>query len=227
MTGSQEELIEHLRQSRQLPSDAVAAYMARVDRAHFAPRDCPAPYEDHPVCIGHGATMSAPSVHAVSLGLLEQHLKPGSTVLDIGSGSGYLCAVMGLMVGDKGGHVYGVDHIPELVETSISSISEHFPDLIRGETVQIMVGDGHKGLPQHAPYDCIHLGAAVEDVPEDILGQLKPGGRLVGAIGAGPQQSLVTVDKNQDGSVNMAVIDGVQFVPMTSVEAQLETTMCD
>lgn len=92
--------------------------------------------QDTPLPIGYGETISAPHMHATCLELLRGHLRPGARVLDVGSGSGYLSAAMGLMVRDKGGFVLGVEKHPELVEESLANVRHATPELLNTGTVE-------------------------------------------------------------------------------------------
>merc|ERR1719321_861530 len=152
--------------------------MLATDRGDYAPQDA---YSDRPQSIGMAATISAPHMHALALDLLVDHLKPGARVLDVGSGSGYLCACMARMVGPSG-LVIGVDHLSPLVELAVTNIKKADADLLDAQ-LAILHGDGWKGCPDDAPFDCIHVGAAAESIPASLLEQLKPGGRMVIPVG--------------------------------------------
>ncbi|XP_042462715.1 protein-L-isoaspartate O-methyltransferase-like isoform X2 [Zingiber officinale] len=117
-----EGLVEQLKQYGAIQSNKVAEVMKTINRALFVPEGSPA-YVDSPMPIGYNATISAPHMHATCLELLKEHLQPGMRALDIGSGTGYLTAGFALMVGPHG-HAVGVEHIPELVASSISSIKK-------------------------------------------------------------------------------------------------------
>ncbi|MCO5559126.1 hypothetical protein L7F22_012718 [Adiantum nelumboides] len=195
-----------------LTSAAAAQAMKQIDRADFVLSNTP-PYADCPQPIGYGATISAPHMHAYCLSLLSDYLKPGSTVLDVGSGSGYLTAVFAIMVGENGRAV-GVEHIPELVQRSIEAIkkgkAEHF---LESGKLSIHASDGKLGYPDAAPYDAIHVGAAAAVVPEALMAQLKPGGRMVIPVGQS-LQDLMVIDKQLDGSVKKHSQMGVRYVPL-------------
>ncbi|KAG0578065.1 hypothetical protein M758_5G196400 [Ceratodon purpureus] len=186
--------------------------MSQVDRKFFVPIAKNA-YKDVAQVIGYGATISAPHMHSYCLSLLADHTKPGASVLDIGSGSGYLTAVFGLMVGETGRTV-GVERIPELVKRSIDAIKQtpagHLMD--KGRIV-VHVADGKLGNEEGAPYDCIHVGAAAAELPEALVQQLKPGGRMVIPVGT-DNQDLVIIDKLLDGTVKKTIEIGVRYVPL-------------
>lgn len=157
---------------------------AQVDRAHF----CPSPntaYLDTPQSIGHSATISAPHMHASALESLLPYLNAGSRVLDIGSGSGYLTAVLAELV-QPGGRVVGVEHIRELKELGERNLgrSQRGRELLSDGTVEFVVGDGRRGwVDRGAPeggkeyWDAIHVGAAAGEVHGGLVEQLRRPGR--------------------------------------------------
>ncbi|XP_010545995.1 PREDICTED: protein-L-isoaspartate O-methyltransferase 1 [Tarenaya hassleriana] len=212
-------MVENLRRYGVITSEKVAEVMEAVDRGIFVPNGSPA-YADSPMSIGYNATISAPHMHAMCLQLLEKNLQPGMHVLDVGSGTGYLTACFALMVGPEGRAV-GVEHIPELVASSIANIEKSAAaPLLKEGSLSVHVGDGREGYPEFAPYDAIHVGAAAPEIPKPLIDQLKPGGRLVIPVG-NIFQDLKVVDKNSDGSVSIHSETSVRYVPLTSREAQL------
>ncbi|XP_039054175.1 protein-L-isoaspartate O-methyltransferase 1-like isoform X1 [Hibiscus syriacus] len=214
------QMVEQLQQYGVFSSKKVAEVMETVDRALFVPDGTPA-YADSPMAIGYRATISAPHMHATCLQLLEQNLQPGMRALDVGSGTGYLTACFAIMVGSQG-RAIGVEHIPELVASSIKNIERSAAaQLLKEGCLQVHVGDGREGWPEHAPYDAIHVGAAAPEIPQPLIDQLKPGGRMVIPVGK-IFQDLNVVDKNLDGSVCIRSETAVRYVPLTSRDAQLK-----
>ncbi|XP_042009932.1 protein-L-isoaspartate O-methyltransferase 1-like isoform X2 [Salvia splendens] len=217
--GRNQDMVSDLQSSGVIRSKKVAEVMETIDRALFVPPGAQ-PYLDSPLPIGHNATISAPHMHAMCLELLENHLKPGMCALDVGSGTGYLTACLAVMVGPEG-HAVGVEHIPELVESSIKSIQKSAAaPLLKEGSLSIHAADGRQGWPEHAPYDAIHVGAAALEIPPALIEQLKPGGRLVIPVG-NVFQDLQVVDKNEDGSLSVRSETSVRYVPLTSREAQI------
>ncbi|KAH7301238.1 hypothetical protein KP509_23G017200 [Ceratopteris richardii] len=206
------DMVDNLQKNNILTSTVAAEAMKQIDRADFVLPDTPA-YVDSPQPIGHGATISAPHMHGYCLSLLSDYLKPGSAVLDVGSGSGYLTAVFALMVGENGRAV-GVEHIPELVERSIQSIKKgNAAHLLETGRLSVHASDGKLGYPDAAPYDAIHVGAAAAVVPDALVSQLKPGGRMVIPVGQF-MQDLIVIDKKSDGSLKQHSEMGVRYVPL-------------
>ncbi|KAL5220330.1 hypothetical protein ABZP36_025043 [Zizania latifolia] len=214
-------MVEQLQRHGVITSTKVAEVMEAIDRGLFVPpAACASPYLDRPMPIGYNATISAPHMHAACLELLLKHLQPGMRALDVGSGTGYLTACIALMVGPEG-RVVGVEHIPELVASSIENIkkSAAAPQLSDG-SLSIHIADGREGWPELAPYDAIHVGAAAPQIPQALIEQLKPGGRMVIPVGTALQE-LKVVDKKLDGSVSIRDDTSVRYVPLTSKDAQL------
>ena len=212
------ELCEHLQRDGMLKSDKVYKALMSVDRADFSPHG---PYEDRPQSISYGVTISAPHMHAYCLELLKDHLKIGGKALDVGFGSGYLTVAMSKMMEDKGTAV-GIEHIKELCDFANKNISKHHKDLLDTKKVILINGDGRKGCPEYGPYDCIHVGAAAENLPQPLIDQLKNGGRLVIPVGQqGGDQYINIIDKDKNGKISITKTLGVSYVPLTSVNKQL------
>uniref|UniRef100_A0A0D9W6B0 Protein-L-isoaspartate O-methyltransferase n=1 Tax=Leersia perrieri TaxID=77586 RepID=A0A0D9W6B0_9ORYZ len=213
-------LVEYLKQYGAVRTDKVAEVMESIDRALFVAEGL-TPYTDSPMPIGYNATISAPHMHATCLELLKDHLQPGMHALDVGSGSGYLTACFAMMVGPEGRAV-GIEHIPELVAASTDNVQRSAAaQLLKDGSLSFHVADGRLGWPDEAPYDAIHVGAAAPEIPQPLVDQLKPGGRMVIPVGS-YFQDLQVVDKNDDGSVTVRNDASVRYVPLTSRSAQLQ-----
>jgi protein-L-isoaspartate(D-aspartate) O-methyltransferase len=186
-------------------SPRVRAAMAKVER-HRLIRDSElgAAYRNHPLPIGHGQTISQPYIVALSTDLIAP--QPHHSVLEIGTGSGYQAAVLAEVVQ----RVYSVEILEPLALTARKNLQE-----LKYQNVEIRVGDGYKGWPEKGPFDGIVVTAAAPSVPQALVDQLKPGGRMVIPVGAaGGTQELVLVTKTPDGRVPQKNMLGVRFVPL-------------
>ncbi|WP_255192913.1 protein-L-isoaspartate(D-aspartate) O-methyltransferase [Natronobeatus ordinarius] len=192
------------RRSR-VTDERVRDALATVPRHEFVPpaqRD--RAYDDRPLPIGDGQTISAP--HMVAIMAEKLDLEPGERVLEIGTGCGYHAAVTAELVGDEGA-VYSVEYSDELA----SEAENRLADL--GYDVAVRVGDGREGWPEHAPYDAAYLTCAAPAFPDAVVDQVRPGGRLLAPLGTA-FQTLVFARKREDGSLETREHGGVQFVRM-------------
>ena len=185
---------------------AVLRAMRTVPRHEFIPRDlAPFAYEDRPLPIGKGQTISQPYIVAS----MTEALRPEAddVVLEVGTGSGYQAAVLAEIVKE----VYSIEIVPELGKKAARVLRD-----LGYANVYTRIGDGYKGWPQHAPFDGIIVTAAPDHVPQPLVDQLKVGGRMVIPIGPRDRvQELKLLEKQEDGSVKITTLDLVRFVPMT------------
>lgn len=184
------------------------------------------PYVDRPYSIGFSATISAPHMHAYALEILQKHLKPDAKVLDVGAGSGFLTVCfsrfMQAQSSDSKGLVVGIEHHPKLVEFAIGNINTDDPKLLDEGKVKIIEGDGRLGCEELGPYDAIHVGAAACKIPDNLLKQLKPGGRMICPVGpAGDTQMLEQYDKDENGEITKQTLMSVIYVPLTDLKVWL------
>lgn len=182
-----------------------------VPRERFVPPTmCDVGYSNYPLPIGHGQTISQPFIVALMTDLLD--LTASDRVLEIGTGSGYQCAVLAQIV-----HlVFTVEIIPELARCAKRTL-----DSLNYTNIRYLQGDGHQGWPENAPYDAILVTACAETIPQTLIEQLKPGGRII--IPLGPcdgDQELILVTKNENGIVESHSLLPVAFVPMTSADGK-------
>lgn len=193
----------HLR-GRDIVSPVVLDAMRTVPRHEFVPAELrDLAYGDRPLPIGGGQTISQPYIVALMTQLAQP--QPQSRVLDVGTGSGYQAAVLA----ELAEHVFSIEIDPALAAVA----AERLASLGYGN-VEVRCGDGHQGWPEHAPYDVIIVAAAPSVVPQPLIDQLAPGGRLVIPVGSYSQQ-LVLLTRESDDLVTETVICPVAFVPMT------------
>jgi protein-L-isoaspartate(D-aspartate) O-methyltransferase len=160
-------------------------------------------YEDHPLPIAGNQTISQPYIVALMTELLD--LQPGDRVLEIGTGSGYQSAVLSRLARE----VYSIEIVPELARASSERLRQ-----LGFTNVTVKEGDGYRGWPEHAPFDGIVVTAAPPRIPEPLLDQLAPGGRMVIPVGDFFQE-LKVFTKEKNGKVTEKDILPVRFVPMT------------
>jgi protein-L-isoaspartate(D-aspartate) O-methyltransferase len=163
-------------------------------------------FENKPLPIGYGQTISQPYIVALMTDLLEP--QPTQTILEIGTGSGYQSAILAQLVHQ----VYSLEIIASLAAEAADLVSR-----LGYTNIDIKTGDGHSGWPEHAPYDGIIITAAAHRLPPALLNQLKPGGRLVIPVGRPYMtQNLLLIQKDMNGKPHSRKILEVAFVPMTN-----------
>ncbi len=182
----------------------VLAAMREVPRHLFVePSVRDQAYEDHPLPIGHNQTVSQPYIVALMTELLE--LAPKEKVLEIGTGSGYQSAVLGKLAAQ----VYTIEILPDLASAAAERLKK-----LGYDNVAVKEGDGYRGWPEKAPFDGIIVTAAPERIPQPLIDQLAPGGRMVIPVG-GFFQELKVFSKDANGKIAEKDILPVRFVPMT------------
>jgi protein-L-isoaspartate(D-aspartate) O-methyltransferase len=206
----------------QAPSSPVAAMIARqlrgrgitdarvlgamhsVPREKFVPKELRnSAYDDRPLPIGYGQTISQPYIVA----FMTEQLQPkrSQRVLEIGTGSGYQAAVLSDLVAE----VYTIEIVRPLAQRAEAVLRE-----LGYKNVQVKAGDGYKGWPEHAPFDAIIVTAAPDHVPPPLVEQLKEGGRMIIPVGKSGSQKLYLLEK-QNGQIQQTAVIPVRFVPLT------------
>ena len=203
--GRRENMVKFDIQERGVRDARVLAAMRSTPRHLFVPPNIRSmAHADRPLPIGHGQTISQPYIVAYMSELLRT--APDLTVLEIGTGSGYQAAVLSALVKE----VSTIEIVPELARSAAETFQR-----LGLKNVVTRQGDGYKGWPEKAPFDRILLTAAPPEVPQALLDQLKPGGRLVAPVGVGPfSQEIVVIDKMKDGKLKRRSDIPVIFVPM-------------
>jgi protein-L-isoaspartate(D-aspartate) O-methyltransferase len=187
-------------------SQRVLDVMARVPRHEFVPDDLRgSAYDDRPLPIGFGQTISQPYIVALMTDLLR--VEPADTVLEVGTGSGYQAAVLSPLAA----RVFSIEIVPQLAEAAKARLVR-----LHYDNVAVRAGDGYYGWQEAAPFDGIVVTAAASHIPPPLIQQLRPGGRMVIPVG-GPffVQHLMLVEKREDGTVTSRQLLPVRFVPLT------------
>jgi len=208
-------LVEHITQDvsntrayigKSTLDDRVMRVMGLVGRHRFVPADLQSrAYENRPLPIGYGQTISQPYIVALMTDLLET--EAGDVVLEIGTGSGYQAAILSRLVSQ----VYSIEIIPELAESASARLKR-----LGFANVEVKNADGYYGWQEHAPFDAIIVTAASSHIPPPLVSQLKPGGVLIIPVGPAFQvQQLSLVRKTTDGEITTRQVLPVRFVPFT------------
>jgi len=184
----------------------VMKAMGTVPRHEFVPDDIRRyAYENRPLPIGYGQTISQPYIVALMTDLLDP--APGHSVLEVGTGSGYQAAILAELVAN----VYTIEIVEELGSRATKDLAR-----LGYDNVEVRIGDGYHGWESVSPFDSILVAAAASHIPPPLLRQLKPGGRMIIPVGSRfLTQYLVLVEKSFDGVVKTHQILPVRFVPLT------------
>ncbi len=200
-----QQMVETQLRSRGIVDERVLSAMSRVPRHLFAPEQYRAQaYEDHPLPIPEGQTISQPYIVALMLEALA--LSPADKVLEIGTGSGYVTALLSEMVAQ----VVSIERHAPLADSARSLLAE-----LGYGNVRVVVGDGSRGFPESAPYDAILVSAAAPELPQELVDQLAEGGRMIIPVGREESQQLQFIYR-ENGEIRTRLRELCRFVPLIS-----------
>lgn len=199
------EMVSRQIAGRDVRDERVLAAMRKVPRHEFVPEsEKRLAYHDTPLPIGEGQTISQPYIVALMTELAQ--LARNHRVLEVGTGSGYQAAVLAEIVD----HVYSIE-----IESTLAQRASEVLQRLGYNNITVRTGDGYTGWAQHAPFDVIVITAAPDHVPEPLVEQLKPGGRMVVPVGpVSATQQLRVLEKDAAGNVTSTVVAPVRFVPL-------------
>lgn len=241
---NQRDLVDKLKQAGIVKTPDVAKVLEQVDRANYIPQNS---YMDAPQALIMGQTISAPHMHAHVLEEIYPALqgKEHVRILDVGCGSGYLTTALGRWVASKpnssdssssgnilrvrSGKVFGIDVNQDLVDLTKENIRKQDDDLLQSDVVKVLLRDGWKGLKEEAPFDAIHVGAAADSLPLQLVSQLKVNGVMIIPIGLQTEaQTLYKIQRVRDTSAGedtfhpedfeMRTLLGVRYVPLVHTD---------
>jgi len=205
-------MVEYQIRSRGITNPRILMAMREIPRHLFIPPPYhTSAYEDTPLPIGNGQTISQPYIVALMTELLDP--LPEDHVLEIGAGSGYQAAVLSRLVQ----HVTTIERISEVADLARRNLAE-----LGLKNISIIIGDGTRGYPEHAPYDRIIITAATPSVPQPLIDQLAEGGKLVAPVGGREIQELITLKRDLHGVIRSSH-GGVRFVPLIGEFGWTET----
>jgi protein-L-isoaspartate(D-aspartate) O-methyltransferase len=206
---NREQMVSGQIEGRGFDDSAVLAAMRTTPRHGFVPDEYVGQaYEDHPLPIGYGQTISQPYVVAIMSAALD--VEPGDRVLEVGTGSGYQAAVLA----DMGLEVYTIEIVPELAAEAAARLVD-----LGYDEITTLAADGYWGWPEYAPFDAIIVTAAPDHVPQPLVAELAPGGRMVIPVGpVGAIQTLWSFIVDDEGELLAENLGGVSFVPLTRAE---------
>src|SRR5437660_11509794 len=201
--ATRQRMVQRQLRERGIKDERVLAAMGKVPREKFVPADERGDaYEDGPLPIGYGQTISQPYIVA----FMTEQLRPkrSDRVLEIGTGSGYQAAILGELVAE----VYTVEIIEPLAKDAEATLQR-----LGYKNVHVRVGDGYRGWPEYAPFDAITVTCAPDHVPQPLIDQLKEGGRMIIPVGGFGNQELYLLEK-KNGQLQRRAVLPVRFVPM-------------
>lgn len=195
-------MVESQLRARGVRDERVLAAMGKVPRHEFVGAEYRSQaYEDHPIPIAQGQTISQPFIVAVMLEHLQ--LRPSDKVLEIGTGSGYMTALLAALA-DR---VYSIERHALLANSARQLLTR-----LHYDNVEVVTGDGSQGLATHAPYDGIVVSAAALEIPPALFAQLREGGRMIIPVGP-PEAQILQLVRKRDGQKLITSLDACRFVP--------------
>ena len=204
-SAAREHMLSAQLRARGIRDERVMAAMARVPRHEFVAEELRSQtYEDHPIPIGQGQTLSQPYIVAVMLQALA--LGGSERVLDIGTGSGYQTALLAELAGE----VFSIERL-----ASLAHCAQQILHRLGYQNITVVTGDGSQGLRERAPFDAIIVAAAAPQVPPALFAQLREGGRMVAPVGPAYAQKLQMIQK-QNGHAFVTNLEKCRFVPLIS-----------
>lgn len=204
LMSSMRPLIKELQNTGVLKNTALLSAFKAIDRADFVPADRKLEaYQNYPLPIGHGQTISQPYTVAFMMGLLDP--KPEQKILEIGSGSGWQTAMLAHIVGAKG-KIYAMEIIPELKKIGEANVAK-YPALAKH--VVFFAQSAENGLPEHAPFDRIIAAASLQEIPDTWKAQLAVGGKMVFPL----RESIYVLTKEPAAKFHKEIFPGFVFVP--------------
>ena len=207
--AQRQQMVQRQLMTRGINDARVLAAMAKVPREEFVPPDSrAASYEDGPLPIGYGQTISQPYIVAFMTEQLRP--KPSDRVLEVGTGSGYQAAILAELVSE----IYSIEIVEPLAKSAEVTLQR-----LGYKNVHVKVGDGYKGWPEQGPFDAIIVTCAPDKVPQPLVDQLKDDGRMVIPVGERFAQQLYLLEK-KNGQLKQSATLPVRFVPMTSEAAK-------
>lgn len=201
---AREKMVKYDLKGRDIRDEKVLSVMGKVKRHLFVDKDLwNVAYNDYPLSIGEGQTISQPYI--VALMTQRLNLKPEDKVLEIGTGSGYQAAVLAELVTQ----VYSIEINEKLAKKTSRLLKE-----LGYHNIKVKLGDGYFGWPEHAPFDAVIITCAAKDIPPPLIEQLKEGGRLIMPLGRTFFPQTLTLVTKVKGGKKVEHISGVRFVPM-------------
>jgi protein-L-isoaspartate(D-aspartate) O-methyltransferase len=209
LAAQRQQMVQQQLVTRGINDARVLAAMTKVPREEFVPPDLhTASYEDGPLPIGYGQTISQPYIVAFMTEQLRP--KPSDRVLEVGTGSGYQAAILAELVSE----VYSIEIIEPLAKSAEATLQR-----LGYKNMHVKIGDGYKGWPEVGPFDAIIVTCAPDKVPQPLVDQLKDDGRMVIPVGDRFAQQLYLLEK-KNGQLKQSATLPVRFVPMTSEAAK-------